>query len=146
MARNVHALNGALIELTAIFLLVTSIMAWQPAGAPGRLALAGSLTAVVLYAEAISGHARAFDMAGAASVHVPLGVASTGRGLPHRRACQIYRDSDAFRRSTAATRSSGSGSSSAILAPLRGCENDRCAACSAGRCRPRLLASAADAP
>jgi hypothetical protein len=75
-ARELHALNGVLIELTAIVLLLTSILAWRPGRAQGRVAVAGSLVFVVLYAEAISGHARAQDVAGAASVHVPVGVAS----------------------------------------------------------------------
>lgn len=75
-AHDLHRINGVLIELTAIFLLATSILAWRPGRAPGRVAVAGTLTFVVLYAEAISGHARADDMAGAASVHVPLGTAS----------------------------------------------------------------------
>jgi hypothetical protein len=75
-ARDLHALNGVLIELTASFLLVTSILAWRPGRAPGRVAVAGTLVSVVLLAEAGSGHARAGDVAGALGVHVPLGVAS----------------------------------------------------------------------
>lgn len=68
--RMLHLINGSLIELTALLLLVASIVAWRPGRAPGRVAVAGSLMFVVLYAQAGLGHA------GMVGMHVPLGVAS----------------------------------------------------------------------
>jgi hypothetical protein len=69
-AHGQHSANGTLLQFTALALLVTSILAWRPGRAPGRVAVAGSLMFLLLGLQVGFGYARFL------SLHVPLGVAS----------------------------------------------------------------------
>lgn len=69
-AHGLHSASGSLMQFTALALLVTSILAWRPGRAPGRVAVAGTLMFLLVGVQVAAGYTRFL------SLHVPLGVAA----------------------------------------------------------------------